>query len=307
MTEVTAKTNALLGLNTSRLEDSVKKIGNSSFWYYTRLDLADSVLCNRSFWVGRISEMNDLDELKLHEDEKLSIFALCFCNSNSEKIPMWYLYFGIFGTGAALGLSPQKMVQFIREIKTVKAVPEDGEPVLLEIGRDVELRFGWVFYQKQQKKYQNQIYYRGKWYHVDDIESFISGNYFLKAYPWEYEREFRLVFITKPGTRYKRLEIIMTEEIRNSIMIRLAPELKKESFCPIPKLKYIGTPHTQKPRFSTLKIQMNLFKRNRKDLPTYLQEDFKKAEPDNDPKELCALIESAGLCARRKKTRTRSK
>ena len=39
-----------------------------------------------------------------------------------------------------------------------------------------------------------------KWYVVDDIRSFERDNYFLKAYPWEYEKEFRIIFITGDST-----------------------------------------------------------------------------------------------------------
>ena len=49
--------------------------------------------------------MNDLREADLHGAEKEDIFVQCFCNSDTEKIPMWYLYGGIVGRGASIGFT----------------------------------------------------------------------------------------------------------------------------------------------------------------------------------------------------------
>ena len=80
------------------------------------------------FFASNLAIMNDKNEKELHPNNSESVHALCFCNSNTEKIPMWYLYGGITGKGCALGVTPAKMRDWIRMIKEVYVVvEEDGE------------------------------------------------------------------------------------------------------------------------------------------------------------------------------------
>ena len=281
--------------NPMTLPEQAANFSKTSFWYYTRLSTADKVLNSHSFRVSNLREMNDLDEAQLHEEEQGRIFALCFCNSNTEKIPMWYLYSGIAGNGAALGLTPFKMMSFIRSIKTVRGAISKERSVELTVGRDVDLQFGWVYYRK--KESLGEILYRNKWYVVDDIRSFERDNYFLKAYPWEYEKEFRIIFINQTDTQYDALFIDIPEEICSGIKVKLAPELNKEKFQQIKEMKCIGKDPRYEPQYSNLSINMNLFHRNRKSLPDYLKSEFLKDSPDIEPGELCKMIRLVEKCA----------
>ncbi len=271
-----------------------RELSKKSFWYYTRLTTADQILDGRSFWVGSISAMNDLDELELHKREKDNIFALCFCNSESEKIPMWYLYSGIAGKGAALGLTPGTMLAFLRSLVEVEGVKEDDNRDTLKIGDEIELRFGWVYYRKQAE--HNHILFNNKWYELRDVSAFEKDNYFIKNYPWEYEKEFRLIFINHTGTTYKRLVVTIPESVRDKIKLRLAPELKFSDLRKNKNLKYIRKMPESALVYSKLKIRMNLFSRNKESLTEYLSEEFTKKDPDVTPEELCQLIEDASRC-----------
>ena len=295
MNDIAISSQELREKNRSALPASARELGRYDFWYYTRLSTADKILDSRSFWVSNLCDMNDLDELELHKREREKLFALCFCNSNTEKIPMWYLYSGIAGTGASLGLAPGAMLAFLKSLTTVTGQTPDGGESRLAVGSDVELRFGWVFYRKQ--KEPGQILYRNKWYTIDDVNAFTDGNYFLKAYPWEYEKEFRLVFINKTKTTFKRLLVPIPVTLCETMKLRLAPELNAAGLKKVKGLKHIGKDAKPTLLFSELRIKMNLFHRNHSSLPDYLREEFSRRKPDVQPEALCQLIRDAACCA----------
>ena len=58
---------------------------------------------------------------------------------------------------------------------------------------------------------------------MDDAKGFIDKNYFIKNYPWEYEREFRLVFIVKKGMDVKKLKVMIPDEIYRKLKVMIAP------------------------------------------------------------------------------------
>lgn len=299
MNDIHISARALRELNPAALPERAAEFGKKSFWYYTRLSTADRILRDGRFRVSSLRDMNDLDELRLHEAEKERVFALCFCNSDSEKIPMWYLYSGIAGEGAALGLTPLKLLRFFASLKTLSGVDAAGREVPLAVGRDVALSFGWVYYRK--KESPGQVLYRNKWYRVDDAAAFEEDNFFLKAYPWEYEREFRLVLRNLSDTPLRAIFVPIPEELRTTLKLRLAPELDAEKLAKLHNLQYIGKDARCKPQFSKLSIKMNLFHRNRNSLTGYLRSEFGKEEPDFKPGDLCELIQEFKSCKPKKK------
>ena len=75
---------------------NAKDFSTYTFWQYTSVDSVGKVLGGNCFWVNNIIAMNDLHETELHKDDRQDIFVQCFCNSDNEKIPMWYLYGGVY-------------------------------------------------------------------------------------------------------------------------------------------------------------------------------------------------------------------
>ncbi len=96
----------LLQKNKIDLDGNAKDFSQTKFWYYTKVDTVSKILESRSFHVSNLARMNDKAEALLHDSDKEKVHALCFCNSRSEKIPMWYLYAGLSGKGAAIGITP---------------------------------------------------------------------------------------------------------------------------------------------------------------------------------------------------------
>ena len=106
---------------------------------------------------------------------------------------------------------------------------------------------------------------------TDDAEAFLDSNYFIKQYPWHYEREFRIVFINKTDNTYDRIAIKLDGSFIKKLKIILAPEIKKSE---IKSSVFDGLALTE----SKLKIKMGLLSRNQEEINTYILEAIKNHE-----------------------------
>ena len=123
-----------------------KDFSDTTFWYYTTLETAKLILKNKCFYVNNLTNMNDKAEADNHKMTANSIYALCFCNSKSEKIPMWYLYSGLTGRGVSIGITPAVMLEFIRSIENVQGVNDNAQYLR---NKDFDLSAAWVYYREQ--------------------------------------------------------------------------------------------------------------------------------------------------------------
>lgn len=213
--------------NLQILPEKAPEFSNCSFWHYTSLNKANLILRGNSFWLSCVKETNDQKEAKLYERVADCLYVLSFCNSNTEKIPMWYLYSGITGEGVSIGLTPTTMKNFINSIHAVQVIKNgklDETAPTLKKGEDFEVLFGWVYYRKCDRK--SSINYKRTWYEVVDSDLFEKENYFIKDYPWEYEKEFRIVIKTKE--HFEKIALALPEENYKNIKIKLAPEISKD-------------------------------------------------------------------------------
>lgn len=274
--------------NPQELSENLKLSSDYTFWNYTSIGNLNDILKSGYFFAGNLATMNDKNEKELHPNNSESVHALCFCNSNTEKIPMWYLYGGITGKGCALGVTPAKMRDWIRMIKEVYVVvgkKTDTEQVL-SVGKDVSLECGWVFYRKG----KSEIFYRNKWHRIaeKDYDEFENDNFFIKDYPWEYEREFRILIKNKTGKNHDRLAIKIPEKIYPSLKLRLAPELTRESFqAEIKDLEGFQKLFSSNAKESNLGISMNLLSRNEERIHEYAKEHAS---------DICKVIRKAFKC-----------
>lgn len=279
--------------NPQKVSESLKLSSNYTFWNYTSIGNLNKILESGYFFASNLAIMNDKNEKELHLNNSESVHALCFCNSNTEKIPMWYLYSGITGKGCALGVTPAKMRDWLRTIKEVYVVVGEGKEKkadteqVLSVGKDVSLECGWVFYRKG----KSEIFYKNKWHRIteEDYDEFENDNFFIKDYPWEYEREFRILIKNKTGKNHDRLAIKIPEKIYPSLKLRLAPELTEKKFqSEIKDLEgfqkfFISS----KAKESDLKISMDLLNRNKERIHEYAKEH----SPD-----ICEVIREASKC-----------
>lgn len=132
----------LIECNFIPLDSKAIDFSKESFWYYTRLSVANSILKNKCIYISNLANMNDNDEANLHEKDKDFIHCLCLCNSSTEKIPMWYLYAGISGQGASLQFTPAVLLKLIKSIKEVTTIDRE---TTLHINKDFDIDYGWVF------------------------------------------------------------------------------------------------------------------------------------------------------------------
>ena len=280
----------LKSINTPNLEGKAGDFSGYTFWQYTNADAICKILEGSCFWISNISDMNDMREADLHAAEKEYVFIQCFCNSDTEKIPMWYLYGGIIGRGASIGFTPGVMMNYIRSIKYVTELVEDsnGDFVLgdkLFIGTDFELQTGWVFYTddnrdedgKAEKNLTVRVNYLNKFVNIPNGEEFYKDNYFVKTYPWEYEKEFRLVFINKTGRKIQKIRVDIPEEFRlrkdRKIKVRLAPEVRSDKDFEDYRNKILvaGKEYQVSVTKSKLKINMDLLRKNKNDINEYVR------------------------------------
>jgi hypothetical protein len=169
--------NELLMKNEINWNDNVKNIAGQPFCYYTSVKALDKILKSEYIYLNSICNMNDISEYNLHKRNAKNVFIFCLCNSESEKIPMWYLYGGILGNGARIKFTPGVLRDLHNAIKFVYPVNGNvvDENTPLKIGEDFELRCGWVYYQKSDRS----IKYRQKWYVADNDDLFVEDNYFI--------------------------------------------------------------------------------------------------------------------------------
>lgn len=265
--------------NTIDFSKSAKEFSSTNFWYYTAMSTVNEILYSESFWVSNIANMNDENEAQFHDKEKDKVFALCFCNSNSEKIPMWYLYSGICGTGMRIGITPANMLKMISSIKHVSPVINNElSENQLEVGKDIEIEYGWVYY----KSHSSQIQYRNKWYEVSDLNSFVKNNFFIKDYPWQYEREFRIVFKNCTNMKFDKLAVSIPHEMIKALKITCAPECQYSCYEGKGFEKYFSSLISP----SKLKINMDLLKRNKDSIVS----NFDKIIDEKNVDELCRAI-----------------
>ena len=260
-------------------------LGKMNFWHYTSFERAQQILKGGSFWASKFSTMNDLAEKNMHANAD-SVYCLCFCNANSESIPMWYMYSGIDGQGVALGLKPTIMLDFINAIidngvegliketsDSCKSAPENTE-IHLEYGKDFDIKCGWIFYRNT--KAHNRNYYKKKWYHIDknDLSQFEEDNYFIKDYPWNYEHEFRIAFINKTGKDFGHIKVNISSKIIKNLKARLAPENSNNSFGSKKQILVDYGIKEKSISHSLLQTKMNILDRDKSSIERYVNEQI---------------------------------
>lgn len=284
MEDIKIASKNLLEKNSFELPKRAKDFSNYSFWYYTSLQTANSILKSKSIYVSNIKQMNDIDEINIHQSDNEFVHCFCLCNSNTEKIPMWYLYSGITGKGVSIGFTPSVLLRLINSIETITTV--NGEKVLKK-GTDFDVEYGWIYYRKVDIK--SQVLYKRKWYSISDPDAFEEKNYFLKSYPWEYEKEFRIVIKNKTKIKYDKL-VIDISSVFSNLKVKLAPEISSETFLNLlPSLSGFSDYFAKKVMYSGLGINMNLCKRNFESFLEYIDTDI-KTNREIDASKICNVI-----------------
>ena len=285
------------------IETSDKSLEDLKDTYYCTYRDADTVVKilgakENYFYMNSLQEMNDEDEANLHVVDGKSTFALCFCHSDTENIPLWYLYGGITGEGASIRLTVNKMRKFkngishlypIDEKKTVRT----SEPLN---DKDFTMKADWVCYYKEVGDELNRKYiikYRGKKYQISpqEWEQFRDGNYFIKKYPWNYEKEFRIVFRFKVAPSDMIAVPFPKEAVLEGLSVRVAPNFSEEisSYAMRVKLK------PEKVCKSKMGVNFNLLKGNNNVILRNFENIVNESAPDQR-KKMCSVLQEKKAC-----------
>ena len=250
----------LIQLNSINLDGRAEELSKKKFWHYTSVTNGKSILERHCFYASALSKVNDRAEKYKNIQKEGKDFVLCFCNSESESIPLWYLYSGISGNGVRLGLTPGEMLKFLKSKEQM--VFKAGNRILDT--KDIEVSAGWVYYRRQ----DNLIIFKNKAYYIEqeELEKVRETmDIYEKDYPWEYEKEFRIVFHTSKKIKEDRLKVTFPENFVKKIRIGYGPEYdvgKKTSDC-----QYLEKliPADDKTK-SKIQINMCLLKKNIKSI-----------------------------------------
>lgn len=254
------------------------KSNHPGFYSYTRFNNAPKILDGSCFFVNSIKNMNDENEAILHGDSSDRVFCLCFCNVEAESIPLWYLYGGIVGEGIRIGFTPSKMKDFICSIRYAYPVNNNTADmsVRYELGKDFELQYGWVVY----KTSGNKVLYHGKEHYVYNTSDETFRNfYFIKNYEWNYENEFRIVFVFKePPSEKIMVEFDKIKFLeKRGMNFMLAPNISvKENAIKVSAIEL--KVDESRVKTSKLKINFNLLKTNEDDIKKYFRIEEDKNE-----------------------------
>lgn len=272
---------------------------SNGFYYFTTVHTAEKILSETNenyIFVSPISKMNDLHERELHSVNGNRVYGLCFCNSDMDNIPMWYLYAGISGQGARIGITAKKMYNLIENIEFIYAVENFQIGRRLVRGIDFDLEYGWIFYRQD----GNRIKYRNQYYSLtDSLLAFEHENYLVKDLEWRYEKEFRLVFRVK-GNPPERIAVPLDKKAlmkNGGLSVMLAPELRpriNEKMIIEEYARQFGLP-AEKVKFSKLKIKMDLVSRNQYTIIDRFSDVLNNLS-ERDVENVCKQMQGRQLC-----------
>lgn len=209
------------------------------YYHYTSLQNIESILDKKAFRLTRLAiTANDLVEKKRYKAYGDNVFSLCFSTGTSESLPLWYLYSGIDGKGARVGLKKKSFLDLyqaelsLAEVETVYPYKIAGSPVKLShydydfIARDI-LYLGRdpVKPKSYRAKYNGQVINGLSEVTYSEID---QQYHFIKSLIWFYEKETRIQVVVKskalmkPNVNY--VVLLDISSIFDKLSIRLAPE-----------------------------------------------------------------------------------
>lgn len=228
-------------------DNDERGLHHTNYYHYTKLETIKHIFQKKSIFLTQLKRdaAGDITGNDKQDVYPENVFTLCFATGTSESLPLWYLYSGIDGKGARIGIKKATFAKWINNLsftlaewKNKTLVPE-SLVFLNNCQYHVKLRD--ILYLG--KDTQNKNTYRAKYGDCvkngisTEIYSQIKEEYgdFIKGLIWFYEKESRLqVTVTDrslidPEKDY----VLMTsiESIQNELSVRLAPEF--ENACDV--------------------------------------------------------------------------
>lgn len=180
-----------------------KKLTHTKYCYYSAIKGIDSILEKQFFWLSSAYLVNDRKESNTENE-----FFLCLSATDSENIPMWYLYGGIDGQGARITFKKSLLKRWLSDIEKksivylVKYKDSNYDEILEKEPLEYSVRCSDVLYLSSYEddnscriKYNNHsnfLFAKEKYQEL--CERFKGA---VKAVPWFYEKEFRIIVTVK--------------------------------------------------------------------------------------------------------------
>lgn len=207
------------------------------YYHYTKMEVVNKILENKRLHLSNSKKAND----KTERERDPCLFSVCFATGTSESLPLWYLYSGVDGKGARIGMTKKTFLKFIEKAKVYLIEYSDdtflNEKDAKELDKDeYEISCRDVLYAHEDStksgfyraKYKNEV--------INDIsqteyqklmESTKEKNLIIKGLIWFYEKETRIqVRIKNENLLNKKFckVALDIESIIEELAIRLAPE-----------------------------------------------------------------------------------
>lgn len=203
--EIKDKNNVVKRLTSLKSNQCRTVLGDKGFYYYTTLDTFSKIYESKRIWIRNVGCMNDKKEFTY--DDKLTKnkaynHLFCLCNSDSESIPMWYMYSENKGNGARIKFPPSAIKEIILNAKVI--LPDNT----IMKSEYYNIEAGWVYYRYKNNRYK----LNNKSYTIEDMgDAFYKKNRFIKSYHWLYEKEFRILVENNTDEAYEHLELDLSK------------------------------------------------------------------------------------------------
>lgn len=224
--------------------DKERGFRHTHFYHYSTLKNVDSILKKKNIRLTNLScTSNDQSEREGDGEKGKYLFSTCFSTGTSEQLPLWYLYSGIDGKGARVGLSKsifKKMYNsakyFLQEVEKEPPYAEIGEPI--ELKKDYETVCQDIAYLSEDTvntgkfrlKYNGQVKNDLSEDDYKTLKEKLNG--FVKGLIWFYEKETRIRVEVKNTALIEQdknyVVLLDLSNVYSDLNIRLAPEFKKD-------------------------------------------------------------------------------
>lgn len=208
---------------------------HTNYYHYTTLANVDSILNTQKLLLSNPSKKNDENE----KQNDVNLFSICFSTGTSENLPLWYLYSGIDGKGARIGMKKSLFLQMTKspKLSIVRLLDKKIELIKELQEGEYEISCRDVLYLGRDTANKNM--YRAKYggNTINRIEADIfsefqskakTKNIVLKGLIWFYEKETRIQVKVNEGVLPKETDkcyvAIDISDIFDKFSVRFAPE-----------------------------------------------------------------------------------
>lgn len=187
--------------------------GHGQYCHYTTLDIIDSIIKNKTFWISSVTRANDEQDKSQFASHENEYYMLCWSTGTNENLPMWYMYGGIDGKGGRIRLTKDAVRKLNKE-GVYKLYKRDegklGDYVMdLKEGESMRCEFQDILYVRRtprtlnnEKRKTNGEYDEIKYNTMINRKMPLQEQekireqeriHFIKSLIWFYEKETRLL------------------------------------------------------------------------------------------------------------------